>query len=565
MNWEQLKAILGLRLRLSRNQWARSKFGIGNAFALLTAVGSVILTALTFVGGFWTGASLLGHARSNSIMQVWIAVIAAFLFFWLMGLLVELQRAESIDLQRLMHLPVRLGQVFALNYIASHFVLSLIIFAPFIIGLTLGLARSRGAVMLLQLPLAFSVILLITSWTYWLKGWLASLISNPRRKRSVIAIVTLIFVLFAQLPNIYFNVFNRPSQQRHHVVLISELLHLQKYFPPFWASLGAGALAEHHVLPALLGTAGCLALAGFGLLRAYRATLGFYQGRDDKSKGSPARARDEPARPSTPSKYLDLRLPGLSDEASAVALFSLRSMLRAPEIKMAWGMSILVTIILGLTFFYRSHTQVPASFKSFLIPSLLSFSMLTLAQFLTNQFGYDREGFQSYVMSPLDRRAILLGKNVAALPVICFAGFLWIALALFLVKLPLLAAAAAVFQVATAAFIAMTFGNWVSIYVPYRIRVGSLKPTKVTGARGFLLALCALVLPLTLLPIFVAPAAELFLRFTNTLVDFPVNLVLSSLFTILAALSYWWLLNSLRYTLQRRETKILEVITSDVE
>ena len=43
-----------------------------------------------------------------------------FLFFWLIGLIVEIQRSETIDLPKLLHLPVALGRVFVLNYVASH-------------------------------------------------------------------------------------------------------------------------------------------------------------------------------------------------------------------------------------------------------------------------------------------------------------------------------------------------------------------------------------------------------------------------------------------------------------
>jgi ABC-2 type transport system permease protein len=40
-----------------------------------------------------------------------------------------------------------------------------------------------------------------------------------------------------------------------------------------------------------------------------------------------------------------------------------------------------------------------------------------LVQFLANQFGLDRDGFRSLILSPADRRLILLGKNLASLPV----------------------------------------------------------------------------------------------------------------------------------------------------
>ena len=72
-----------------------------------------------------------------------------FLFFWTIGIVTELQRSEMLDLSRLLHLPVSLRDVFLLNYLASHFSLSLAMMLPAMLGLTVGLVlgtrRGDGA------------------------------------------------------------------------------------------------------------------------------------------------------------------------------------------------------------------------------------------------------------------------------------------------------------------------------------------------------------------------------------------------------------------------------------
>ncbi len=45
-------------------------------------------------------------------------------------------------------------------------------------------------------------LLMVTALTYQFQGWLASLMSNPRRRRTVIVATTLVFVLIFQLPNL---------------------------------------------------------------------------------------------------------------------------------------------------------------------------------------------------------------------------------------------------------------------------------------------------------------------------------------------------------------------------
>ena len=61
MNWEQLKTILWLRWRLTRNQWQRSG-GFGAVIAVIIAVGAVVLGAASFVGGVVGAALGLGDA-----------------------------------------------------------------------------------------------------------------------------------------------------------------------------------------------------------------------------------------------------------------------------------------------------------------------------------------------------------------------------------------------------------------------------------------------------------------------------------------------------------------------
>jgi ABC-2 type transport system permease protein len=139
VNWDQLKTILWLRWRLTRNQWTRSK-GIG---AVITAIVAFTLCAMgvaSFVGALLGGIFGLGKVGPAVIWGVWFGVTLGFLFFWTIGMLQEIQRSETIDLQRLMHLPVALGQTFIINFLASHLAASIIIMVPAMMGLAIGAA-----------------------------------------------------------------------------------------------------------------------------------------------------------------------------------------------------------------------------------------------------------------------------------------------------------------------------------------------------------------------------------------------------------------------------------------
>jgi hypothetical protein len=586
VNRDQLKTILWLRWRLTRNQWQRAG-GFGAVMAVIVSVGAVVMGAATFVGGLLGAALGLGEVKPMVVMWIWLGVTVVFLFFWLIGLLAELQRSETIDLQRLMHLPVALGQMFVINYVASHFALSIILMLPAMTGLAIGLTFSRGPAMLLLLPLAWSMVFMISAWTYCLRGWLATMMSNPRRRRAIIMGITLAFILAAQLPNFYFNVFggrkrfdrpkgatpeevqrDRATRDAKDHATVSQLIAVQKFIPPLWLPYGALGLAEHRVLPALLGTFGCLGLGAFGLRRAYRSTVKFYQG-EIGGQASARVVQPVPTATASPAKagktLVELRLPLVPEQAAAVALGTFRSMLRAPEVKMAWGTSFIVTLILGASVFWRAAPKIPAAAKPFIVVGAMGFSLFMLVQFLANQFGFDRDGFRAFVLSPVDRRLILLGKNLATWPVSATPGLLVLAMISYWLRLPLLIAVAAAFQLATLLLLGSLAGNLLSILVPFHITAGSLKPTRMPALAMLTMVLCQFLFPVAMIPVFVPALLEWLWQLAGWPVLVPVNLILSALLATLTAILYWQTLGPLGRLLQRREIKILNTVTAEQE
>jgi len=585
VNFAQLKTILWLRWQLSRNQWRRTG-GIGPVIAALVAVTILVLGGLSFLGALLGGMFGLGQAKPRVVLGVWFGVTVVFLFLWMIGLVNELQRAESIDLQRLMHLPVALGQMFIINYVASHLTFSIVIAVPAMLGLAVGLVLSRGPAMLLLVPLALSMVLMVTAWTYCLRGWLATLMANPRRRRTVVMGITLAFVLVAQGPNLYFNVIRRAdhhspvsasqgaqdqraAQKANDQEKLNHLLAAQKFIPPLWLPVGAGALAEGRALPALFGTLGCLITGALGLRRAYRTTIRFYHGETGEKSAvqvKPRRVQTSATKPArTGSSFLELRLPGVPEQAVALALASFRSMLRAPEVKMAWASAFLPTLIVGGTLVVRTAPHIPEAAKPFIVAGAAVFSVFMLVQFFANQFGFDRDGFRLLLLSPAQRRLILLGKNLACLPVGAGSGVVLLALISVWLRLSPLSFVAGLAQLAALLVLAGLAGNLLSIMVPYRIQPGSMKPTKMPGLAMAVMVLCHLFFPLTMVPVFVPPLAELLWRAARWPSEVPVNLLLSVMLAAAMGFIYWQALDPLGRLLQRRETKILAVVTVEVE
>jgi ABC-2 type transport system permease protein len=485
-----------------------------------------------------------------------------------------------------MHLPVGLGQMFVINYLASHLAFSILVAVPAMMGLALGLAISRGPAMLLLAPLSLGMVSMITAWTYCLRGWLAGLMSNPRRRRSVIMAIVLGFILLGQAPNLYFNVFYRfnppataatstPTQPRRNApspngqAKLDQLRPFQKFIPPLWLPLGAQGLAEGHALPALLGALGCFAIGALGLRRAYRGTLRLYRGESGGRTKVPAQSvpspTPAPALGKAGTRFLELRFPGVPEQVAALALATFRSWLRAPEVKVAWGASILVPLIVGGSILFRANLKLPEAAKPFIATGAVVFSIFMLVQFFANQFGFDRDGFRALILSPADRRHILLGKNLACLPVGAGFGLLLLLFVSLRLHLYPLVFAAALFQLAAVLLLAGLGGNLLSILVPYRVQQGTLKPTKMPGLAMLVMMLCHMLFPIAMAPVFVPPLADMLWAAAGWSKAVPVNLIVSVTLAALAALAYWQALGPLGRLLQRRETRILAVVTVEVE
>ncbi len=572
MYLQHLRTLLWLRWRLTRNQWRRG----GQVNAILSLLVSILGLGLAVaggVGGLLIGALALAKATPQATMFAWDGIVAVFLFVWLLGLVTEIQRSEVIDASRLMHLPVLLREVFFLNYAASHICLSLAIWVPTTLGLAFGLAVGRGAHQLWLVPLLLAFFFMVTAWTYCLRGWLAALMVNQRRRRAVIMGVTMFVVVLAQLPNLLMNVWRddtrrvgaavaHDSGKNAQVVRVCTLAN--RFAPPLWLPQGAQALQAGRVWPSLIATAGMGLLGLLGLARAYQLTRRFYQG-DDRRKTAPPPVATPATKVVRGRLLVERTLPLVPEPAAAVACANLRSMLRAPEVKMALVANVVVFVILAGGIFLKHGAAVPPAGRPFIALAAACLTMLGLMQLLFNQFGFDRDGFRALVLLPAQRWHILLGKNISLLA---------ISLPVFVVLLSLLTVSAhlgpAELLQACLGFCSVqlalgVLGNWLSILTPYRIAAGSLKPTKAKASSQVLMVVASMFMPLLLLPLFVPPLLGFLCNEFTKVPGTPITLLGAVVLLGCSCLLYGCTLKPLGRLLQRREQRILLAVTSEVE
>jgi ABC-2 type transport system permease protein len=576
MNWAQLRGMLWLRWRLTRNQWRRS----GQLNAVITLIAVILALGLAAIGGLTGiagGALGLSEASPRGNVLVRDGLVLLFLSFWTIGVVTDLQRSEMLDLSRLLLLPISLRDVFLLNYLSSHVSLSLAMVLPVMLGLSVGLVIGRGVTMVLLFPLVFGFFFMITAWTYCLRGWLASLMVNKRRRRAIIMGVTMTLVLAAQLPNLVTNVWLRghhvpppqnaapvPAQPAGNTDQTAWVFHLaHRYVPVLWLPYGARSLAEGRAWPAIWGACGMFVIGAWGLAQAYRSTLRFYLG---GNTGKTVALPPAPPKIRGERKILvERKIPAVPEEAGALALASLRSLSRAPEVKMALATNVLIFIVLGAGMVVRHDVALPAAVRPFVPSCAVAVTFLGLVNLMFNHFGFDRSGFRAIVLLPAPRRHILLGKNLALLPVAAGVFTLYLGLAVLLVHLTAWDILLGIIELAAAFLAASAMGNIASIFVPYRIAAGTLKPTKTDAMTKVLIFATGLLFPLAMAPVFLPPGLGLLCGQFDWLPAGTITLACALALAAFAALLYWQTLEPLGRLMQQREQRILQVVTQEVE
>ncbi len=581
MDVSQLRTILWLRWRLSRNQWSRG--GLFNAvLMMIVTMALLVLGIVSGIAGVLVGFLVLAEASPMKLLVVWDVFAGLFLFVWLIGLVSEIQRSETIDIGRMLHLPVSLKDIFFINYLASHLTLSIILFLPLMLGLCVGLSLGRSGFMIGLVLLVLGFVFMISAWTYCLRGWLVTLMVNKRRRRAIIAGVTFAFILLTQIPYLIGNLRHdrrergsettptEPIKEQRTVPLddpyektLPRAVLLAHHFVPFlWVGNGAMSLAQGNVLPAVLGTLGGFGIGALGLRRAYRSTLRFYQG---QSTGKKTAKKVKAEKSVAGRNFVEKQLPGVPEEAAASALATFRSFSRAPEVKMGLATNFIMLLILGVMIFARQSDKTGDGLKPFLACGAIVFMFLGMSQIACNQFGFDRSGFRALVLLPTPRKYILLGKNLAFLPVAVGIGLALLILVKIVLKISFMVFLAAGVQLLSAFLLLSMMGNFFSVLVPYRVVSGSLKPTKCSSKTNLMIFVSRLTFPTMMSPIFLPPTMGLLWSHVGWLPAEPTNLLLSMILLALLIFFYRLSLNPLGNFMQQREKDILQVVTQEVE
>ena len=180
---------------------------------------------------------------------------------------------------------------------------------------------------------------------------------------------------------------------------------------------------------------------------------------------------------------------------------------------------------------------------------------LILAGLSCNLFAFEEGGMRTLILSPINRREILIGKNIAVMTIaLAFSTMLLIINGLVFRDLTPTTLLFVGLSCIAFAVIMSVIGNWVSIRFPKRMKFG--KRLNVSGVAGLLMIPMFLLLAL---PPVTAVALGYFTR--SLLIEY----VTLAAFAVLLLVFYFLVIGFQGRSLEQREISILDAVREPVD
>jgi hypothetical protein len=268
------------------------------------------------------------------------------------------------------------------------------------------------------------------------------------------------------------------------------------------------------------------------------------------------RRRRVSVQPTTVEDYSGWQLPFISAQLSAVLEKELRYAMRNAQVRMMALMPLILILIRFVNSRRWGTTRPPAAddflaYGSGLLPlGGVLYVFLILAGISCNSFAFEEGGMRTLILSPVDRRKILLGKNISVtLIALVFSTVLLILNTIIFQDLSFRAILFVALSFVVFAAISSTIGNWISIRFPKRMRFG--KRLNLSGVAGLLL------IPMVILLAAPPLLATVVGYVTRNLLNVYTSLALMGLLSLGL---YFVMLNFQGRLLAAREIEILEAV-----
>ncbi|MFM7072437.1 MAG: hypothetical protein ACKO38_11675 [Planctomycetota bacterium] len=578
MNIDHLRTLIWLRWRLTANTFNRLEMS-SKALRLFFAAWAVSISWSSFFLVVAFSNWLLPSVWNDVLLLTWNALVAGFVAFWLIGMLNELRQPEAISWDKCLYLPISAREAFLLNFGSSTLSLPNFLFVPPMAGLSLSMAIRYGGGFWGGLLLVPCFVLMSTAGAFHLRSWLALILKNQRRRRLAATAAGVFIAISFQLPGLLHEATqenlpiagNRNDQRAAaQEAFVRNVSQIDRFVPPLWLAAGWESIGRGSGWGGLAAGTGMLALTGFSLVRSYRLMLNQYRGESvGGAVGRPqSKARTPPESSETPvafrgpeagrRNWLEFELPWLNRPQSAMAMMTWRCLARTPELQVACFMPILMLVLgFGLAA-WRAKGIFPDWSHPLIAVALCYLGMSGPLQLILNQFGFDRHGFRSVILSPAGEFDILFGRGfaiavlsiVTALPVLIASHCIW--------RLQPSHLAATVSQIGCIVLSGCLCGNITAIFGP----IGAMSKSAQVRIGPVLLSMTAMsVSVMPLLPSIAMLGIEWVVKDTGWLASVPFYLIGSVTTFAVLVVVHRPMIRWQGTLLRRQRLRILETVT----
>ena len=467
---QQIRLVAGLRWRIIRHSFSNKS----RRLDLLGLVLSGILGTVFVVGvsiAFFMGTEYLLEQHEEPLLSL---LFLALLLWWQLFPILLAGFAPQFSFRSLLRFPVDLS-------------------AFYLIGLAYGLGDSAAIAALVWMaamiaatviaqPVAAPVMLLACllfaglniTMERLLGAWVEKILAK-RRTREVFFALFILAVISAQFLN--------PIVHKYGSTLV---LLVRSWLPYFWllpSSFAGDAVAQitqHRWAAALLklfGLAMYLLLFSFLLWKRYGQ---LYAGEEFSETAAPARAEKRAALTSEDQHDAFAFLP-----QQALAVFRKELLYLKRNTFLFFGLIFPPMLLLFFSVQLTGEHSTP--FKHGLspdrfFPGMMAYLVLILIAPAYNCFAYEGKGIQSYYMSPVRFREILLAKNLITASILFCEIALCIGLVGWRVGLPTVPVLIATFAALIFSIVGqLTIANWSSLSFPRKIEFGKMQGQRNSG------------------------------------------------------------------------------------
>lgn len=468
--FEQIRLVAGLRWCILKNT-LRRKHNRWDLIAMLwvafwAAFLIICVSVLFYVGGY---ESVAAHRNRTA----WFTLLYWVLFLWWQILPVFIAGfGANFDFATLLRFPLsrRAFYLLGLGYGFSDF--AAVSSICWIFSMVAGVATARPTLLPVVLGISLLFILLNVTFERLVASWVEKLLAKRRTREIFIGVIIILGVSTN---------FLNPALHRGGYAHWGSAI--SRFVPHLWwtpGSLAGNAIYSaslanlHGFLVGLLGLFTWIFLLSALLWHRFAAQ---YAG-EEISDTPPAALRKKQKKLAVSEE-----LPGLlPPQVIAVIAKEFRYLTRN-------GMAVISLIIppVMVLFFsmqfgpgspLKEHALKPAMF----FPAIMGYLLLILVTPAYNSFAYEGKGIQTYFMSPVRFRHVLLGKNLFLAALIALELGLAFVMLTYRVGWP--GAPMFIATIAGGAFAIvgqLAIANWSSLSFPKKMEIGKMKGQRNSG------------------------------------------------------------------------------------